>query len=104
MPLSDFGSHDPEFSAQQVAQCARIVDGLREIGTKVVRLGGSVEELAAAADRIEALSAALDAVNGFVERYVGRPGLFLHYFSKERVGSWRARQSWVEPDLRPLDC
>jgi len=62
MPLSDFGSHDPEFSANQVAQCARIVDGLREIGTKIVRLSGSVEELAAAADRVEALSASLDAV------------------------------------------
>ncbi|TFH22736.1 MAG: hypothetical protein E4H03_07770, partial [Myxococcales bacterium] len=62
MPISDFGSHDPEFSADQVAQCARIVNALREIGTKVVRLSGSVEELAAAADRVEALSASLDAV------------------------------------------
>jgi acyl-coenzyme A thioesterase PaaI-like protein len=62
MPLSDFGSHDPDFSAEQAAQCARIVDGLRAINTKVVRLSGSVEDLAAAADRIEALSAALDPV------------------------------------------
>ena len=62
MPLSDFGSHDPDFSADQVAQCARIVDGLREIGTKVVRLSGSVEELATVGDSVEALSAALDAV------------------------------------------
>jgi acyl-coenzyme A thioesterase PaaI-like protein len=62
MPLSDFGSHDPDFSAEQVAECARIVDGLRAIGTKVVRLSGAVAELAAAADAIEALSAALDAV------------------------------------------
>jgi len=42
-------------------QCARIVDGLRAINTKIVRLSASVEELAAAADGIEALSAALDA-------------------------------------------
>jgi len=62
MPISDFGSHDPEFSADQVAQCARIVDGLREIGTKIVRLSGSVEELAAAADRVEELSASLDGI------------------------------------------
>lgn len=62
MPLSDFGSHDPDFSAEQVAECVRIVDGLRAVGTKVVRLSGSVAELAAAADAIEALSASLDAV------------------------------------------
>ena len=62
MPISDFGSHDPDFTADQVAQCARIVDGLREIGTKIVRLNGSVEELATAADRIEALCASLDSV------------------------------------------
>jgi acyl-coenzyme A thioesterase PaaI-like protein len=62
MPLTDIGSHDPDFSAEQVAQCARIVDGLRAINTKIVRLSGSVEELAAAADGIESLSAALDAV------------------------------------------
>jgi acyl-coenzyme A thioesterase PaaI-like protein len=62
MPLTDIGSHDPGFSAEQVAECARIVDGLRAINTKIVRLSGSVEELAAAADGIESLSAALDAV------------------------------------------
>lgn len=62
MPLSDFGSHDPDFSAAQAAECARIVDGVRTIATKVVRLSGSVTELAAAADAVEALSAALDAV------------------------------------------
>ena len=62
MPLADFGSHDPDFSAEQVAECARIVDGLRAINTKIVRLSGSVEELAAAADGIESLSASLDAV------------------------------------------
>jgi len=43
MPMNDLGSHDPAFSAEQVAQCARIVDGLREIGTKVVRLSSSLE-------------------------------------------------------------
>jgi acyl-coenzyme A thioesterase PaaI-like protein len=62
MPLADFSSHDPDFSAEQVAECARIVDGLRAINTKAVRLSGSAEDLAAAADAIEALSASLDAV------------------------------------------
>jgi len=62
MPLSDFGSHDPDFSAEQMAECARIVDGMRALNTKVVRLSGSAAELAAAADAVEALSAALDAV------------------------------------------
>ena len=62
MPISDFGSHDPDFSTEQVAQCARIVDGLRDIGTKIVRLGGSVEELATAADRVEELCASLETV------------------------------------------
>jgi len=62
MPLADFSSHDPDFSAEQVAECARIIDGLRAINTKIVRLSGSVEELTAAAAGIESLSAALDAV------------------------------------------
>lgn len=62
MPLSDFGSHDPDFSTAQVAECARIVAGLRAINTKIVRLSGSAAELAAAADAIEALSASLDSV------------------------------------------
>lgn len=62
MPLSDFGSHDPDFSAAQVAECARIVAGLRAINAKIVRLSGSVTALAAAADAVEALSASLDAV------------------------------------------
>jgi hypothetical protein len=62
VPLEDFSSHDPDFSAEQVAQCARIIDGLRAINTKVVRLSGSVGELAAIADGIESLSASLDAV------------------------------------------
>jgi acyl-coenzyme A thioesterase PaaI-like protein len=64
MPLSDFGSHDPDFSAEQVAQCARIVEGVREISTKVVRLAGPLGALTTAADGVEALSASLDAVTG----------------------------------------
>lgn len=62
MPASDYGSHDPEFTQEQVDQCARIIEGVRAINTKIVRLSGSLEDLTAAADRIEALSASLDAV------------------------------------------
>ena len=64
MPASDYGSYDPEFTQQQIEQCARIVDAARTINTKLVRLGGSAEDLAAAAERMEALSASLDAVTG----------------------------------------
>ncbi len=55
MPLSDYTSYDPEFSDEQIAQCARLVTGLREINERVVRLSGSVEELSEAADSVEAL-------------------------------------------------
>jgi acyl-coenzyme A thioesterase PaaI-like protein len=64
MPLSDFSSHDPDFTEEQVNQCARIIGAVRALNTKVVRLSGSVQDLAAAADHIEALSASLDAVTG----------------------------------------
>lgn len=62
MPLSDFASHDPEFSQQQVDQCARIVAGLRKINDKIMRLGGPVEALTETADRVEALLESLDPV------------------------------------------
>lgn len=32
----------------------------------------------------------------------GDPKLPLNYWSKERLMSWDARRSWVEPDLKPL--
>lgn len=62
MPLEDFDSHDPGFSQEQMDQCARIVAAVRALNEKVVRLAGSAEDLAAAAERIEALSASLDGV------------------------------------------
>ena len=62
MPLADYSTYDPDFSPEQVAECARIVDGLRAVNMKVVRLSGSVEELAAVAEGVESLSTALDAV------------------------------------------
>lgn len=62
MPASDYGSHDPDFTQEQIDQCARIVDAIRAINTKVVRLSGSAEELAAAADQVEGLARSLDHV------------------------------------------
>ena len=62
MPLSDFGSHDPDFTQLQKDACARIVDAVRALNTKVVRLSGPVEDLVAAADRIEALTRSLDPI------------------------------------------
>jgi len=46
MPASDLASHDPAFSPQQGPQCARIMDGIRRINAKVVRLPGSLDSLA----------------------------------------------------------
>jgi hypothetical protein len=62
MPASDFATHDPDFSAAQEAECARIIDGLRRVNAKAIRLGGSLEALSAAADRVEALLDSLDEV------------------------------------------
>jgi len=62
MPGSDFASHDPDFTPEQEAQCARIVDGLRTINTRIVRLGGPLESLKSAADRVEALLQSLGEV------------------------------------------
>jgi hypothetical protein len=49
MPASDFSCHDPAFSPQQVEQCARIIDGIRKLNAKIVRLSGSLDSLTAAA-------------------------------------------------------
>jgi acyl-coenzyme A thioesterase PaaI-like protein len=55
MPSSDFASHDPDFSQEQIDQCARIIDGLRKINNKIVRLGGSLDALTSAGDQVDAL-------------------------------------------------
>lgn len=62
MPAVDFSSHDPDFSPEQERQCARIIQGLRQVNSRIVRLGGSLEALRATADRVEALLASLDEV------------------------------------------
>ena len=99
----------------EVGATERVIDGIRAYyhanGILQTRHGGYHETitlfwLAIArryARQLPAETAALDAINGFVDRYGGRPGLFLEYFSKERVGSSRARHFWVEPDLRSLE-
>lgn len=62
MPTIDFSTHDPNFGPDQEQQCARIVAAVRALNSKVVRLGGSRDALAAAADRVEALVDSLDDV------------------------------------------
>jgi hypothetical protein len=49
MPASDFLCHDPAFSPQRVEQSARIIDGIRTLDAKIVRLSGSLNSLTAAA-------------------------------------------------------
>ena len=44
----------------------------------------------------------VELVNGLLDTY-GDRSLPLEYYSKERLMSWEARTSWVEPDLKPLD-
>jgi acyl-coenzyme A thioesterase PaaI-like protein len=62
MPASDFSTQDPDFSQEQEEQCARLIAGLRKVNSKIVRLGGSLDALTSAADRVEALLASLDEV------------------------------------------
>jgi acyl-coenzyme A thioesterase PaaI-like protein len=62
MPSSDYASSDPDFTREQIEQCERIIDGLRQINARIVRLGGSLEDLTAAAERIEGLRDSLEAV------------------------------------------
>jgi hypothetical protein len=62
MPLSDFSSHDPDFTQEQEKQCARIIEGLRQVNAKVVRLGGSLDALTSAANQVDALLGSLDEV------------------------------------------
>jgi acyl-coenzyme A thioesterase PaaI-like protein len=57
-----FSSRVPEFSEAHAEQCLRIVAGLRTVNSKVLDLGGSLDALTAAADRVEALIASLDEV------------------------------------------
>lgn len=43
----------------------------------------------------------LALANGML-RLFGNSSLPLEYYTRERLMSWQARTSWVEPDLRPL--
>ena len=62
MPASDYASHDPDFTQAQIDQCARIIDGLKEISARIVRLGGSLEDLTSVADRVDGLLGSLDPI------------------------------------------
>lgn len=44
----------------------------------------------------------VELINGLLKAY-GDKRIALTYYSEERLLSWEARTSWIEPDLRPLD-
>lgn len=46
-------------------------------------------------------SSFVDLVNGL--QHYNNPGLQREYYSQNRLMSWEARQSWIEPDLKSLD-
>ena len=45
----------------------------------------------------------LELFNRFLDSDDTRPDRIEEYYSKARISSWRARQVWVEPDLRAFD-
>jgi len=73
MPRIDYSSNDPEFSQAHADQCVRIVEGIRKINAKILQLGGSLESLTTAADRVEELLASLGEVTAerAIEPYRG---------------------------------
>ena len=44
----------------------------------------------------------LARVNELLREYGHCPDLYLEYYSPDLVMSWRARNSWVAPDLKPI--
>nr|WP_242030389.1 MULTISPECIES: hypothetical protein [unclassified Coleofasciculus] len=44
----------------------------------------------------------VDITNEFIKNY-GKKSFPLQYYSRDRLMSWQARISWIEPDLKPLD-
>jgi len=100
---------------EEAAAVQRMIDGIRAYnranGIRQTRTGGYHETitlfwLAIArrhARQVRGGSSTLDAVNAFVDCYTAQPKLILEYYTKERIGSLRARQFWVEPDLQALD-
>jgi hypothetical protein len=48
------------------------------------------------------ISSFVDLVNGLIQD-CNSPDLPLEYYSKNRLMSWEARQSWIEPDLKSLE-
>lgn len=60
--MTVFSFSAAEFGEAQAEQCVRIVEGLRSLNSKVLDLGGSLDALTAAANRVEALVASLGEV------------------------------------------
>ena len=45
----------------------------------------------------------LDRVNAFLRAYRAREDMIFEHYSRELLRSWKARCSWIDPDLQPLD-
>ena len=63
MPEHDFISFDPDFSEAQRDECEQIIQRLRELNVKAMRLEGSIEELSDMNVQLEQVSQAMDAVS-----------------------------------------
>jgi len=87
----------------------RIQDYNRAIGIKTTKDSGYHETLTLFWVRIVYLylaseganSSLVDLANGLIQR-CGNPSLPLEYYSRDRLMSWDARRSWIEPDLKSL--
>ena len=45
----------------------------------------------------------LEAINGVIAEFGHNPCLILEYYSRDRINSLQARQTWVDPDRKSLD-
>jgi len=44
------------------------------------------------------------AARAFARAYASRDRLIYEFYRSSRVHSWKARSSWVEPDLKPIEA
>lgn len=96
------------------AATARMIDGIRALnrahGIRQGSEGGYHETVTLFwlattrrfLERGSHRSATLELVNAFLAELVPREALILEHYSQARLSSWKARNTWVEPDLRPL--
>lgn len=98
----------------EVEACERVISGIlrynRTRGIEMTVSGGYHETLtlfwlaitSRFLSRLPKGESDLSKLNHFVALHENQKGLFFDYYSRDRIFSWRARTTWVEPDLRPL--